>query len=150
MAARADFYMIAGKAQFVEQPLLLVCQLAVKALAANQPCLIFCESAEQADFLDDLLWDFDGDTFVPHQIVGADEDEDGADAYEEITPVLLVPPGAETPMRSLVINLRTELPPPGYERVLEIVPADQAARDPARKRWLEYKQLGVELKRNEM
>ena len=143
MAVRADFYMIAGKAQFVEQPLLLVCQLAVKAMAANQPCLIFCESAEQADFLDDLLWDFDDDAFVPHQIVGTDEDE-------EVTPVLLVPPGAETPMRGLVINLRTELPPPGYERVLEIVPADQAARDPARKRWLEYKQLGFELKRNEM
>jgi DNA polymerase-3 subunit chi len=143
MAVRADFYMIAGKAQFVEQPLLLVCQLAVKALAANQPCLIFCESAEQADFLDDLLWDFDDDAFVPHQIVGTDEDE-------EVTPVLLVPPGVETPMRGLVINLRTELPPPGYERVLEIVPADQAARAPARKRWLEYKQLGFELKRNDM
>ncbi|HWR95800.1 MAG TPA: DNA polymerase III subunit chi [Arenimonas sp.] len=140
---RADFYMIAGKTQFVEQPLLLVCQLAVKALAANQPCLIFCESAEQADFLDDLLWDFEGDAFVPHQIVGTDEDE-------EVTPVLLVPPGVETPMRNLVINLRSELPPPGYARVLEIVPADETARDPARKRWLEYKQLGFELKRNEM
>lgn len=143
MAVRADFYMIAGKAQFVEQPLLLVCQLAVKALAANQPCLIFCESAEQADFLDDLLWDFDDDAFVPHQIVGTDEDE-------EVTPVLLVPPGVETPMRGLVINLRAELPPPGYERVLEIVPADEAARAPARARWLEYKQLGFELKRNDM
>ncbi len=143
MAVRADFYMIAGKAQFVEQPLLLVCQLAVKALAANQPCLIFCESAEQAYFLDDLLWDFDDDAFVPHQIVGTDEDE-------EVTPVLLVPPGVETPMRGLVINLRAELPPPGYERVLEIVPADQTARAPARTRWLEYKQLGFELKRNDM
>ena len=143
MAVRADFYMIAGKAQFVEQPLLLVCQLAVKALAANQPCLIFCESAEQADFLDDLLWDFDDDAFVPHQIVGTDEDE-------EVTPVLLVPPGVETPMRGLVINLRTDLPPPGYERVLEIVPADESAREPARKRWLEYKKLGFELKRNDM
>ena len=143
MAVRADFYMIAGKAQFVEQPLLLVCQLAVKAMAANQPCLIFCESAEQADFLDDLLWDFDDDAFVPHQIVGTDEDE-------EVTPVLLVPPGAETPMRGLVINLRTELPPPGYERVLEIVPADQAARDPARKRWLEYKKLGFEVNKHDL
>ena len=143
MAVRADFYMIAGKAQFVEQPLLLVCQLAVKALAANQPCLIFCESAEQADFLDDLLWDFDDDAFVPHQIVGTDEDE-------EVTPALLVPPGVETPMRGLVINLRAELPPPGYERVLEIVPADESARAPARARWLEYKKLGFELKRNDM
>jgi len=148
MAARADFYMIAGKAQFVEQPLLLVCQLAVKALAANQPCLIFCESAEQAEFLDDLLWDFDDDAFVPHQIVA--DDEEDADENEEITPVLLVPPGVETPMRSLVINLRTDLPPPGYARVLEIVPADESAREPARKRWLEYKKLGFELKRNDM
>ncbi len=142
MSARADFYMIAGKPHFVEQPLLLVCHLAVKALAANQPCLIFCESAEQADFLDDLLWDFDDDAFVPHQIVGTDEDE-------EITPVLLVPPGTETPMRNLVINLRTGLPPQGYERVLEIVPADESAREPARQRWLAYKKLGHELKRHE-
>ena len=145
MAVRADFYMIAGKAQFVEQPLLLVCQLAAKALAANQPCLIFCDSAEQADFLDDLLWEFDENAFVPHQIVGLEDDEDMAD-----TPVLIVPPGVEIPMRSLVINLRTDLPPPGYERVLEIVPADESAREPARKRWLEYKKLGFELKRNDM
>lgn len=143
MAIRADFYMIAGKPQFVAQPLLVVCQLAMKALAANQPCLIFCESAEQADFLDDLLWDFDDDAFVPHQIVGTDEDE-------ELTPVLLVPPGVETPMRSLIINLRNELPPMGFERVLEIVPAEERAREPARERWKAYKALDFELKRNEL
>jgi DNA polymerase-3 subunit chi len=143
MPIRADFYMIAGKPQFVAQPLLVVCQLAVKALASNQPCLIFCESAEQADFLDDLLWDFDEDAFVPHQIVGTDEDED-------MTPVLIVPPGLETPMRSLVINLRTELPPMGFNRVLEIIPADESAREPARDRWKAYKALNYELKRNEL
>ena len=142
MAVRADFYMIAGKPAFVAQPLLLVCQLTMKAIMANQPCLIFCESAEQADFLDDLLWDFDEDAFVPHQIVGTDEDE-------EVTPVLIVPPGVETGMRALIINLRAELPPPGFERVLEIVPADESAREPARKRWQEYKKLGFDLKRHE-
>ena len=78
------------------------------------------------------------------------DDEEDADENEEITPVLLVPPGVETPMRSLVINLRSDLPPPGYARVLEIVPADESAREPARKRWLEYKKLGFELKRNDM
>ncbi len=66
------------------------------------------------------------------------------------TPVLIVPPGVEAGMRALVINLRNALPPAGYQRVLEIVPADQAAREPARQRWLQYKQLGFELKRNEM
>ena len=143
MTARADFYMIVNKKQFVEQPLLLVCQLAQKAIASNQPCLIFCESAEQADFLDDLLWEFDDDAFVPHQIVGTDEDE-------EITPVLLVGPESETPMRPLAINLRTELPPMGFERVLEIVPADETARGPARARWLEYKKLGFVVSKHDL
>ena len=143
MAIRADFYMIAGKPQFVSQPLRLVCQLTVKALAANQACLIFCESTEQADFLDDLLWDFDDDAFVPHQIVGVDEDE-------EITPVLIVPPGLESPMRALVINLRKELPPEGYERVLEIVPADENARGTARQRWQDYKKLGHEVNKHDL
>lgn len=145
MAARADFYMIAGKPAFVAQPLLLVCKLAEKAVQAGQPCLVLCASAEQADFLDDLLWEFDDDAFVPHQIVGMEEDEDTDD-----TPVLIVPPGVDAGMRPLVINLRDSLPPPGYQRVLEIVPAEESAREPARKRWLEYKQLGFKLKRNEM
>jgi DNA polymerase-3 subunit chi len=145
MAIRADFYMIAGKPAFVAQPLLLVCKLAEKAVQTGQPCLIFCESSAQADFLDDLLWEFDDDAFIPHQIVGLEDDEDQAD-----TPVLIVPPGVETGMRPLVINLRHTLPANGYQRVLEIVPADDSAREPARQRWLEYKKLGHELKRNEM
>jgi len=143
MAVRADFYMIAGKPAFVAQPLLLVCKLAEKAVQAGQPCLIFCETAEQADFLDDLLWEFDDEAFIPHQIVGMEEDEDMDD-----TPVLIVPPGVETGMRPLIINLRTAVPPPGYQRVLEIVPSEDSAREPARKRWLEYKQLGHALERH--
>ncbi|MFM6989081.1 MAG: DNA polymerase III subunit chi [Arenimonas sp.] len=145
MSVRADFYMIAGRPAFVAQPLLLVCKLAEKAVQAGQSCLVLCASAEQADFLDDLLWEFDDDAFVPHQIVGMEEDEDTDD-----TPVLIVPPGVDAGMRPLVINLRDALPPPGYQRVLEIVPAEDPAREPARRRWLEYKQLGYELKRNEM
>ena len=145
MAVRADFYMIAGKPAFIAQPLLLVCKLAEKAVVAGQPCLIFCDSAEQADFLDDLLWEFDPDAFVPHQIIGMDDDDDVAD-----TPVLIVPPGVDAGMRPLVINLRNTLPPDGYQRVLEIIPAEDSAREPARKRWLAYKHLGHELKRNEM
>ena len=145
MSVRADFYMIAGRPAFVAQPLLLVCKLAEKAVQAGQPCLVLCASAEQADFLDDLLWEFEDDAFVPHQIVGMEEDEETDD-----TPVLIVPPGVDAGMRPLVINLRDALPPPGYQRVLEIVPAEESAREPARKRWLEYKQLDYELKRNEM
>ena len=139
---RADFYLI-DKPRFREQPLLLVCQLAVKAMAANQPCLIFCESAEQADFLDDLLWDFDDDAFVPHQIVGADEDE------EEV-PVLLAAPEHDPGLRPMVLNLRDAAVPDGFERVLEVVPADDSARGPLRERWKQYVARGIDVKKHDM
>lgn len=145
MRVRADFYMIAGNPAFVAQPLRVVCKLAEKAVQSGQYCLIFCESAAQADFLDDLLWEFDDDAFVPHQIVDGSDDADIAD-----TPVLIVPPGADIGMRPLVINLRDALPPTGYQRVLEIVPVADAARASARSRWQAYKKLDVEVSKHDL
>ncbi len=142
MSARADFYLI-DKPRFREQPLLLVCELAKKCHAAGKPTLVLCASAAQAEELDDLLWSFEEDSFIEHQIAGLDEDE--ADV-----PVLIVPPGVDTPMRPLVINLRAETVAEGFERVLEVVPADAESRAPLRERWTLYKARGLELKKHDM
>ena len=104
---RADFYLIA-KPRFLEKPLLLVCELARKANDSGQPLLVLAASAAQAEVLDELLWEFDPDAYVPHQIAGTDEDDD-------ITPVLIVPPEYQAPMRPLVLNLRNEPAPAGFE-----------------------------------
>ena len=63
---RADFYLI-DKPRFREQPLLLVCELAKKAYAAELPTLILTRTLDEAEALDDLLWAFDADapSFVP-------------------------------------------------------------------------------------
>lgn len=140
--ARADFYLIA-KPRFLEKPLLLVCELARKASDSGQSLLIFAASEQQAEILDELLWEFDPDAYVPHQIAGTDEDD-------ELTPVLIVPPGADTPMRPLVLNLRNEAVADGFERVLEVVPADASAREPLRQRWKQYKDRGIELTKHDM
>ena len=139
---RADFYLIA-KPRFLEKPLLLVCELARKANDAGQPLLILAASAVQAELLDELLWEFDPDAYVPHQIAGMDEDD-------EVTPVLIVPPEFEAPMRPLVLNLRNEPVPGGFERVLEVVPADASAREPMRQRWTHYKSAGLEVQKFDM
>jgi DNA polymerase III subunit chi len=139
---RADFYLIA-KPRFLEKPLLLVCELARKANDAGQPLLILAASAVQAELLDEMLWEFDPDAYVPHQIAGMDEDD-------EITPVLIVPPEFEAPMRPLVLNLRSEPVAGGFERVLEVVPADASAREPLRKRWTHYKGAGLEVQKFDM
>lgn len=141
--ARADFYLIAGKQRFVDKPLLLVCELARKASDSDQPLLIFAASAAQAEVLDELLWEFDPDAYVPHQIAGTDEDDD-------ITPVLIVPPEMQAPMRALVLNLRNEPVAGAFARVLEVVPADEAARGPSRERWKHYKERGLEVQKFDM
>ena len=138
---RADFYLI-DKPRFREEPLLLVCELTKKAFAAQQPTLILCRDFEQAEAIDELLWAFDEDVWIPHQLAGDDDDAD--------TAVLIVPPGIQTADRALLINLRDSCATGQYKRVLEVVAADPAERDGSRVRWREYLQLGFELKKFDM
>ena len=139
---KAHFYLI-DKPRFREQPLLLVCELAKRAYAANLPTLILARDQAQAEALDDLLWAFDPDEYLPHQIAGMDADEDEA-------PVLIASPDADAALRPLLINLRDAAPSGQFDRVLEVVPADPAARDPLRERWKHYQTLGFELKKFDM
>lgn len=138
---RADFYLIA-KERFREEPLLLVCELARKAYDANLWTLILARDAEQAETLDEMLWDMGDDAYIPHQIAGDEEDQ--------LTPVLIASPDIDTAMRPLVINLRDDAVDGSFERVLEVVPADDSAREPLRERWKQYKARGLDLKKFDM
>ena len=139
---RADFYLI-SKPRFREQPLRLVCELARKACDAGQWTLVLARDQAQAEALDDLLWDMGDDVYIPHQIAGADvEEEDAA--------VLIAPPEADAPLRALVINLRDAPVEGTFERVLEVVPADAEARGPLRERWKQYQARGFELNKYDM
>jgi DNA polymerase-3 subunit chi len=139
--ARADFYLI-DKPRFRDDPLLLVCELVKKAYASEQPTLILARSPEQAEALDEKLWEFDDDAFIPHQLAGDDDDS--------ITAVVIAPPGVATADRPLVVNLRDECAPGSYERVLEVVAADPAEREGSRVRWAEYKRRGFEVTKHDM
>ena len=141
---RADFYLI-DKPRFRADPLLLVCELARRAFHAQQPTLVLARSEEEAEALDALLWEFDEEAFNPHLVVGAAEPEDDA-----VTAVLIVPPGRQTPDRPLVINLREDCAPGRFERVLEVVPADDGERAGSRRRWQAYRQAGFEVLKHDM
>ncbi|HEY7600303.1 MAG TPA: DNA polymerase III subunit chi, partial [Candidatus Limnocylindrales bacterium] len=104
---RADFYLV-GKPRFREEPLRLVCELARKAHDAGQPTLVLARDREQAEALDDLLWAFDDDAYVAHQIAGDEEDD--------LAPVLIATPDMDVPLRPLLINLRDDAVDGGFER----------------------------------
>ena len=139
---RADFYLI-DKPRFREEPLLLVCELVRKAYAAELPTLVLARDSAQAEALDDLLWSFDPDEFLPHQIAGSDEGDDD-------TPILIATPEMDVPARPLLINLRDAAPAGSFERVLEVVPADDSAREPLRERWKQYKAAGLDVTKYDM
>ncbi|TAK39210.1 MAG: DNA polymerase III subunit chi [Lysobacteraceae bacterium] len=138
---RADFYLV-GKPRFREEPLRLVCELARKAHDSGQPTLVLARDRQQAEALDDLLWSFDDDAYVAHQIAGDEEDE--------LTPVLIATPDMDVPLRPLLINLRDGAVDGGFERVLEVVPADESARGPLRERWKQYKSRGFDVNKHDM
>jgi DNA polymerase-3 subunit chi len=138
---RADFYLIA-KPRFREEPLRLVCELAKKAFDANLWTLVLARDDEQAEALDEMLWDMGDDAYIPHQVAGDEEDES--------TPILIATPDFDAPMRALVINLRDGAVEGDFDRVLEVVPADESAREPLRERWKQYKARGLELKKFDM
>ena len=139
---RADFYLIA-KERFREEPLLLVCELAKRGYAANLPILVLARDAAQAEALDDLMWSFDPDEYLPHQIAELDEGDDD-------TPILISTPEMDIPTRALLINLRDAAPTGSFDRVLEVVPADPSARGPLRERWKHYQALGFEVNKHDM
>lgn len=139
---RADFYLIA-KDRFKAEPLRLVCELARKAYDANLWTLVLARDAAQAEALDELLWAFDDDAYIPHQIAGTDDEDD-------LTPVLIAAPETDAQLRPLVINLRDGAVEGGFERVLEVVPADESARGPLRERWTQYKARGLEVNKHDM
>ncbi|MGH8074983.1 MAG: DNA polymerase III subunit chi [Lysobacter sp.] len=139
---RADFYLIA-KPRFRDQPLLLVCELAKKASDAGMATLVLARDAAQAEQLDDLLWSFEPDAFVPHQIAGIEDDEDEAT-------VLIAAPDTDIALRPLVINLRDAAVEGEFDRVLEVVPADESARAPSRERWKQYLARGLDVSKHDM
>jgi DNA polymerase-3 subunit chi len=142
MPPRADFYLIA-KPRFRAEPLRLVCELARKAHDAGIWTLILARDAQQAELLDDLLWDMGEDAYIPHQIAGQDSDED-------VAAVLIAPPDIDAPLRPIVINLRDGAVEGAVERVLEVVPADESARGPLRERWKQYQARGFDVTKHDM
>ena len=139
---RADFYLI-DKPRFREQPLLLVCELAKRGYAANLSILVLARDAAQAEAIDDLMWSFDPDEYLPHQIAGMDEGDDD-------TPILIATPDMDIPARPMLLNLRDAAPTGSFERVLEVVPTNPSARSTMRERKKQYQSLGFDVNKHDM
>jgi len=133
-----DFYFNA------EDRVQVACRLAGKAVARGKRLLIYAPQAETASRIDKMLWTWPAIGFVPHCMTH--------DALAAETPVLIAA-GEETPAECpLLLNLSAACPPhfARFERLFEVVPADEAGRAAGRERYRFYLDRGYKIANHDL
>jgi DNA polymerase-3 subunit chi len=133
----------------VADTLMYACRLIRKAWQQESPVLVIGEAA-WLDELDGLLWTFSATDFIPHSLVGVDAD----DVSDAKVNVWLAEPDQINTLAAnytgFLIHCGTahSTHPIGFERfdrLIEIVAADEATKALARQRWIYYKERGYPL-----
>ena len=117
----------------------VACRLAAKAYAQKKRLLIYAPRHELAQRLDRLLWTQPAIGFLPHCAAN--------DALAPRTPLLIAEDDATPPGVGVLLNLSDECPPhfERFERLLEVVPADEAERQAGRGRFRFYRERGYSI-----
>lgn len=135
---QVDFYQIESS----ESALLFACRLIEKVYRLKHKIHVHTASSEEAASLDDLLWTFKPESFIPHERYG---------------PVLSAPiqichQADPTLHQDVLINLSASIPDffSRFKRVAEIVPKEAERRNAARESFRFYKERGYPLNYHKM
>jgi DNA polymerase-3 subunit chi len=135
-----DFYILASDSD--EARLRLTCKIVDKATQQNQHVFINSASDVEARKLDELLWTFSQNSFIPHRIVQEPLPEPPPE------PVLIGREQQPVGERwDVLINLAAAVPEffSRYRRVAEVVDGDAARREQSRERYRFYRDRGYKL-----
>lgn len=112
------------------------CQLAAKHYQKKQRVVIYCASQEDAETIDELLFAFDPDQFVPHCISG---EGPAANVPVEIS---TEPPRGIFPV---LINLHPQAATFAVKSrlIVDFVPTDETLKQVARDRYRQYRKAGM-------
>jgi DNA polymerase-3 subunit chi len=134
MTDRVDFYVLGTPTP--KQRLTFACRLIEKAYMRGLRVAVLSASAEEAQALDELLWTFNDQSFVPHALCA---EEASPDAH---TPVHLSTGLGDSASADLLVNLSDRLPArlERFARVAEIIDADPERRRLGRERFKTYRE----------
>ncbi len=101
----------------------------------NQRVYIYTKDKQHAEQIDEMLWAFDSDSFVPHNLVG-EGPKQGA----------MVEIGYQAPQgrRPVLINLTSTVPnfANQFNYIVDFVPSDETLKQQARERFKTCRQWG--------
>ncbi len=134
---RVDFYLLNDKEP--QAKWLVACRLLEKAYLRGHRVFVFCDSKEQAETLDELLWTYKDDSFVPHHLQG--------EGPEPPPPVQIGYGQEPRGYNDLILNLSNHIPTffIRFRRIMEIVGTLDAEKENSRQHYKEYKARNCEI-----
>jgi DNA polymerase-3 subunit chi len=134
---KIDFYLLEETREVDRDR--FACRLIEKVYKQNRRIFIYVSNEQAANALDELLWTYRDDSFLPHHIQG-----EGPNPPPPIQIGFNTPPAGE---RDILLNLSNSVPEffTRFSRVLEIVPNDPTAKEILRKLYREYRAKGFEI-----
>lgn len=137
--AQVGIYLLAHQD---EDPILTVCKLCGQYASIGRKVYGYTTQADVAHRLDDQLWTFKDNSFIPHEIFSGEELE------QPLPQVLIGPHPSPATHRDVLINLSYEIPAwySDFPRIVEVVPKGTEARNACRSRYKAYKAAGHEVK----
>ncbi|MBL4899641.1 MAG: DNA polymerase III subunit chi [Colwellia sp.] len=104
----------------------------------NQRVFIYTQDQKDAEQIDEMLWAFDSDSFVPHNLSGEGPKQGAAVEISR-----QVPRGR----RPVLINLSNTVPDfaSQFQLIVDFVPSDEALKQLARERFKTCRQWGFQV-----
>jgi DNA polymerase-3 subunit chi len=144
--SKIDFYLLDNPD--LSDAMRYTCRLTNKGYRLGKRVFIRVEDMQQARQLDELLWTFNDQSFIPHVVQDGSPD-DAPDTREPVLIGIIEPRAGDM---DLLINLATTLPAnyAGYEMVKEVVRKDENCLAAARQRWRQYQDSDNQLDKHDI
>lgn len=140
--AKIDFYIISDDNDMARFH--LCCRLLDKAYQQRKRAFVLCTDKLSAERLDELLWTFRDDSFIPHNLCG-----EGPKA----PPPIQIGFGDQTcPHRDILFNMNSEVPEnfKNYRRIIEIISQAPESKTCGREHFKFYRQQGFEINTHDL
>ncbi len=118
--------------------LVQACLQAAHYFRHNQRVFIYTQNQADAHQIDELLWSFDPDSFIPHNLIGEGPKNGAAVEISWQKP---------TSRRPVLINLTSQVPDFAgqFSQIIDFVPANEALKQQARDRFRTCRQWGFQV-----
>ncbi len=139
---RVDFYLLAGSD--AKEASLIVCRLLEKAYLRGHRVFVYCSNQQEAEELDELLWTFKDNSFIPHNLQG--------EGPEPPPPIQIGYQDEPRGFNDILINLHSEIPKfyTRFRRIIEVVANNDSAKELSRTHYREYRVNKCELQTHEI